>query len=143
MSGRLFASFAIALLCCTEALNTTAPACTGSADPPATAPYCFSGGQLGETVLLKVTSYTSPAGKVDISGSGLQAIDCKGKDFKKDGQTLTGDWSDCVKSPIVLKTIEYCSDQNQVLVNCQVGVVPASVPLAHGPCPSEDEPIVV
>ena len=36
-------------------VEVKAPTCTGSADPPSTPPYCYSGGELGETVLLKVT----------------------------------------------------------------------------------------
>mmetsp|Transcript_1445 Transcript_1445/g.1964 ORF Transcript_1445/g.1964 Transcript_1445/m.1964 type:complete len:175 (-) Transcript_1445:3-527(-) len=146
MARIIAAVVALAVLCktCFAEVNTTAPTCTGTADPPAATPYCYTGGELGETVMLKVTSYGGGQGTVDVSGSGLQTIDCKGKPFKKDGQTLSGDWTDCVKAPISIKTIQYCSDQNQVVVNCMVGPVPAATPLTSAACPSElIEPVVV
>ena len=65
--------------------------------------------------MLKVTSFQNEKGTVDVSGSGLEPISCTGKQFTKTGQTLSGDWSDCVKDPIKIESIMYCSDQDQVL----------------------------
>mmetsp|Transcript_3172 Transcript_3172/g.7130 ORF Transcript_3172/g.7130 Transcript_3172/m.7130 type:complete len:144 (+) Transcript_3172:91-522(+) len=140
----LFALILVSALAPGAVAHGQAVNCTGSADPTGTVPYCFCGGQLGETVSLKVTSFASEKGTVDVSGSGLETIACSGKAFTKNGQTLTGDWTDCVKPPITISSILFCSDQNQVLVNCQVGPVPTASPLTPCTCPSEaTAPLVV
>jgi len=115
--------------------EVAAPACTGSGDPPAATPYCYSGGELGETVSVKVTSFAAEKGTFDVTGSGIEKINCVNKAFTKSGQTLTADLSDCVQS-IKISSLEYCSDQDQVLVNAKVGPVPAAVPLKKTPCPA-------
>merc|ERR1712012_1014524 len=70
--------------------------CTGSDDPSASVPFCYSGAALGETVDVKVDSFTNEAGTIDITGSGLESISCLGKSFSKSGQDLSVDLSDCV-----------------------------------------------
>ena len=57
--------------------------CTGSDDPSASVPFCYSGADLGETVDVKVDSFTNEAGTIDITGSGLESISCLGKSLSK------------------------------------------------------------
>jgi hypothetical protein len=86
-------------------------------------------------VSVKVTSFAAEKGTFDVTGSGIEKINCVNKAFTKSGQTLTADLSDCVQS-IKISSLEYCSDQDQVLVNAKVGPVPAAVPLKKTPCPA-------
>ena len=44
--------------------------CTESDDPSASVPFCYSGSDLGETVDVKVDSFGSEAGTIDVTGSG-------------------------------------------------------------------------
>ena len=62
--------------------------CTGSDNPSASVPFCCSGSDLGETVDVKVDSFASEAGTIDVTGSGLESY-CLGKSLTKSGQDLT------------------------------------------------------
>merc|ERR1711945_84718 len=66
----------------------------------------------GETVDVKVDSFTNEAGTIDITGSGLESISCLGKSFSKSGQDLSVDLSDCVDD-VQINFLQYCSDQDE------------------------------
>merc|ERR1711907_774796 len=75
-------------------------ACSGSADPAGPYPLCYEGsaGALGlkEDVKVKISSFASGKGTMDLSGSGIETISCTGKSFTKSGQEISPDISDCL-----------------------------------------------
>ena len=84
-------------LSCSSVGATT---CTGSEDHPSAIPFCYTGSKLGERVNLKVNSFNSEAGSINLTGSGLESISHLGKSFSKSGQDLVADLSDCVSLAI-------------------------------------------
>ena len=80
-------------LSCSSVGATT---CTGSEDHPSAIPFCYTRSKLGERVNLKVNSFNSEAGSINLTGSGLESI----SHFFKSGQDLVADLSDCVSLAI-------------------------------------------
>jgi len=113
--------------------DNAAPACTGSKYPPSPAPFCYSGGELGEALTVKVTSFAGGRGTFDVTGSGIEKMNCMAKPFTMSGQTFIADLSDCVHT-IGISSIEYCSSQDHVLVTAKLGRVPAVVLLKRTLC---------
>jgi len=109
--------------------------CTGSDDPSASVPFCYSGSDLGETVDVKVDSFASEAGTIDVTGSGLESISCLGKSFTKSGQDLTVDLSDCVND-VQISSLQYCSDQDEIHATVVKSFVRVEVPLVRSSCSS-------
>merc|ERR1711916_369628 len=103
---------------------------TGSDDPSASVPFCYSGADLGETVDVKVDSFTNEAGTIDITGSGLESISCLGKSFSKSGQDLSVDLSDCVND-VQINSLQYCSDQDEIHATVSKSFIRVDVPLVH------------
>lgn len=123
-------------------LRVGSSTCQGSGDPPSNTPYCYSGGVLGETVVVKVLSFASEKGTVDVTGKGIETFSCLNKPFTKAGQSLKLDVTDCVHKMTVTE-LDYCSDSDTILVKAQVGPIPASPVLSKIPCPSEDATALV
>jgi prophage tail gpP-like protein len=109
--------------------------CTGSDDPSASVPFCYSGADLGETVDVKVDSFTNEAGTIDITGSGLESISCLGKSFSKSGQDLAVDLSDCVND-VQINSLQYCSDQDEIHATVSKSFIRVDVPLVRSSCSS-------
>jgi len=112
-------------------------ACTGSSDPPTHAPFCYSGSKMGEIVTIKVSSFdsVSSAGSVLVTGSGLTPVKCE-RGFSKAEQLISvPQLTDCLPSTVKPTGMKYCSDQNQVLLDAKVGVVPVQLVLIPSPCP--------
>jgi cathepsin L len=120
MVKALFATFTVA-----------AASCTGSADPTITADTCYTGsaGALGlkETVTVTLHDFASSTGHVDIIGSGIQDITCKGKTVTKSGQDLTADLADCLPSDVAITSLKYCSDSDEISVTVKDKSVPLPV----------------
>jgi len=119
-------------------------ACSGSDDPKGPFPACYEGkaGALGvtEDVKVKLTSYASGKGTMDITGSGIEAITCTGKSFTKSGQTISPDLGSCLPSVITIKSVEYCSDTDTVYVTVKDKSIffPVSATLNKVTCPSSE-----
>merc|ERR1711920_866273 len=116
----------------TCAANDLVPqTCSGSADPPSAAPLCYEGsaGALGlkEDVKVKLDTYAGGKGTMVLTGSGIEAISCKGKSFTKNGQEITPDISDCLPTVVTVKKVEYCSDQDTIAVTVADTHVPIPV----------------
>merc|ERR1740120_238266 len=109
---------------------TVASTCTGSNDPPA-APVCYEGsaGALGlkEDVKVKIDAYASGKGTMDLTGTGIEAISCKGKSFSKSGQEITPDITDCLPKVITVQKVDYCSDQDTIAVTVKDTKIPIPV----------------
>jgi len=92
-------------------------ACSGSKDPSGPYPLCYEGsaGALGlkEDVKVKISSFASGKGTMDLSGSGIETISCTGKSFTKSGQAITVAVGDC-DPDIQLKSVLYCSDTDTI-----------------------------
>lgn len=90
--------------------------CKGSADPK---PGCYAGKFgffLKEHVAVKVDSYSSPKGTMELTGGGRIPIFCK-VPFTKAGQNIITDLSRCLPSPrLTVPTIKYCSKKDRVYV---------------------------
>jgi len=113
--------------------------CTGVADPPAAhEPYCFTGSKMGEVVSIKVNSFDSKsaAGSVGITGSGLTGIKCV-KSFNKAKQLINvPELTHCLPKTVTPTGMRYCSDQNKVLLDAKVGILPVQLVLIPAPCPA-------
>lgn len=115
-----------------------ATACTGSNDPPAKAPYCYSGSKMGEIVTIKVNSFDSAnsAGSVLVTGAGLKKIKCT-RPFSKAKQLISVEkLGQCLPSNVKPQGLQYCSDQNQVLLDAKVGFMAVQLVLVPAPCPT-------
>jgi len=127
-----------------EAATTS---CTGSADPPLSECYEGTAGALGVTETVKVSVKFGEAGQgmMDLSGSGIQSISCKGKSFTKSGQDLTVDLSDCLPSKVTISSLKYCSDSDAIRVTVKDSTVPIpiSASLSQVSCASLVGQIVV
>ena len=98
-------------------------------------PFCNSGSDLGETVDVKVDSFASEAGTIDVTGSGLESISGLGKLFTKSGQDLTLDLSDCVND-VQISSFQYCSNQDEIHASVVKSFVCVEVPLVRSSCSS-------
>jgi cathepsin L len=109
-----------------------AASCKGTADPAdITSDVCYTGsaGALGlkETVTVTIHDFSSSAGHVDVVGSGIEDISCKGKAVSKSGQDLTTDLSDCLPSAVEITALKYCSDSDTISVTVKDKSVPLPV----------------
>jgi len=113
--------------------------CTGVADPPAAhSPFCFTGSKMGEVVSIKVNSFDSKSalGSVGITGSGLTGIKCV-KSFNKAQQLINVPQLErCLPKTVKPTNMRYCSDQNKVLLDASVGILPVQLVLIPAPCPA-------
>merc|ERR1719240_2083755 len=81
--------------------------CTGSGDPKAAAPYCYSGkasvlgGAFSEGVVVTVDTYADGKGTMDFDATGAAHLSCKGRTFTKTGQDLDFDVSSCLGGGVV------------------------------------------
>jgi C1A family cysteine protease len=105
--------------------------CTGTADPTITSDTCYSGsaGALGlkEIVTVTIHDFANAAGHVDVIGSGIEEITCKGKAVTKSGQDLTADLADCLPSAVAITSLKYCSDSDEISVTVKDKSVPIPV----------------
>jgi len=105
--------------------------CSGTADPTITSDTCYTGsaGALGlkEIVTVTIHDFANSAGHVDVIGSGIQDITCKGKSVSKSGQDLTADLSDCLPSDVAITSLKYCSDSDTISVTVKDKSVPLPV----------------
>jgi C1A family cysteine protease len=112
-------------------VGSAAASCSGTADPVVTEPQCYEAkaGALGltETVRVTVKDFASGAGHIDVVGSGVEEINCTGKDFTKSGQSISTDLGDCVPSTASISEIDYCSDQDALKVKVKVSGVPLPI----------------
>jgi hypothetical protein len=105
---------------------------------------CYEGsaGALGlkEDVKVKISSFASGKGTMDLSGSGIETISCTGKSFSKSGQDILPDISDCLPKVVTVQKVEYCSDDDTVSVTVKDTNVPipVSASLKKVTCPSTD-----
>merc|ERR1712048_172732 len=72
-------------------------------------------GLADEDVTISIKSYSSGAGVVDFSGSGMKAFTCSGKQVSISGNDITlEDSSDCLPDGIALQNLQYCSDDDTI-----------------------------
>merc|ERR1719453_361861 len=119
--------------------------CSGSADPADIASdVCYSGsaGALGlkETVTVTIHDFANSAGHVDVVGSGIEDISCKGKSVSKSGQDLTADLSDCLPSAVEITSLKYCSDSDEISVTVKDKSVPLPVSATLKKCGMSSSP---
>merc|ERR1712196_334590 len=131
---------------CASQSEVLAPqTCSGSADPSGSYPQCYEGsaGALGlkEDVKATLLSYADGKGTMDLTGSGVESINCTGKSFSKSGQDISPDISDCLPKLVTVKKVEYCSDQDTVSVTVSDSTIPlpVSATLKKVACASQSE----
>mmetsp|Transcript_14615 Transcript_14615/g.25887 ORF Transcript_14615/g.25887 Transcript_14615/m.25887 type:complete len:206 (-) Transcript_14615:95-712(-) len=113
--------------------------CTGNNDPPANAPFCYSGSKMGETVTVRVNSYNKSAahGSIHVLGSGMTAVVCE-KGFDKAVQTVTvAGLETCLPDTVTPQGMRYCSDQDQVVLDATVAHLSIELVLAKTDCPAQ------
>jgi len=122
-------------------------ACTGSADPHAGICYEGSSSILGEkeTLHVKVESFASSSGMMDLTGSGVKSISCLNKAFTKSGQNISTDVTDCIPASVYLKlsSVTYCSDQDKVILALSIAGFPDRVELDKVACSEMSLSLVV
>merc|ERR1712216_722686 len=101
--------------------------CTGAKDPSGSYPMCYEGSAGALGVKVKLVSYASGKGTMDLVGSGIESISCKGKSFTKSGQDISPAISDCLPKVITVQKVEYCSDSDAVQVTVKDTHVPIPV----------------
>merc|ERR1712054_496061 len=72
----------------------------------------------------------------ELTGSGIETLTCGAHEFTKSGQSITTDLSDCLPSKVVLKSVEYCSDEDEFYVTVKDSFVSISATLSKADCPS-------
>jgi hypothetical protein len=118
--------------------------CTGSGTLPGNGPFCYhaSIGMLGvkETLDFKVVrtggefavangeaQITTEKGTMDLVGSGVSPFKCSGVGITKNGQSVSPDMSalqKCLPRGVSIKSVEYCSDTNEVQVTISDSNIP-------------------
>merc|ERR1711881_121597 len=103
--------------------------CSGSGDPAAAACYEGSAGALGvkETVKVNVKKYSSGAGTMDLTGTGVKGFTCADHSFTKTGQEVTLDLRDCLPSGVTVPDVKYCSDSDEIKVTVKDKLVPLPI----------------
>jgi len=107
--------------------------CSGSDDPVISGDTCYAGsaGALGltENVYVTIHSFSSGAGVFDISGTGIESFTCTEKSGTKSGQAISVDFGDdgCLPSAITVKSVKYCSGNDQIKVTVTDAAVPIPV----------------
>jgi hypothetical protein len=135
--------------CSALELQTTWTSCTGSKDPTITEPVCYEGaaGALGvkESIDVKVESFASGKGSLDLTGKGIRTISCAKHSFTKSGQAITVDLSDCLTKAITVEGVKYCSDQDTIQVTVKDTKVPFPITatLKKTTCSSTEDVVVV
>jgi len=127
-------------------LDWFAEPCTGSGEPkPGTdiVGQCFSGGAkvltISEQASVRVKSYDSATGEgtIKLDFSGMATLHCPPITFKKKAQAINVDAAACFKHNLAaaLASVQYCSDQNSVLVHIKVPeeAAPGAKELPHIP----------
>jgi hypothetical protein len=124
--------------------------CTGAATLPGDGPFCYHATVTGEKLDIKVkrdkTEYRLGAwldadgnlqgqqppketGTMDLIGGGISPFECKGIKVTKVGQDLSPDMgalSHCLPRGVTVKSAEYCSDTNEVVVKISDSNIPGS-----------------
>merc|ERR1719262_1046405 len=97
---------------CLVVRATALTACSGSSDPSSGTCYEGTAGALGvkETVKVNLKSYSSGAGSLDLTGTGILGFTCADHSFSKSGQDVSVDLSDCLPSGVTVPEVKYCSD---------------------------------
>merc|ERR1711939_175249 len=121
----------------------------GSANPDTSAQRCYFGSKTvfgeGESVSITLTDFDegSSTGHFHLSGSGVSGFSCSSHEFKKSGQSISTDLSDCLPNNVVIESLTYCSDQDQLEVkvndkNIPFGLGKLTVYASHVACSAEE-----
>lgn len=103
-------------------MQATSSSCSGSGSPDVSQPRCYLGSKIfgvGETVAVTIDDFNVQTGHLHLSGSGATGFTCSSHEFKKSGQDVSTDLSDCLPNGVVVEGVKYCSDQDtiEVMVN--------------------------
>ena len=103
--------------------------CSGSEDPAAGACYEGSAGALGvtETVKVNLKTYSTGAGSMDLTGTGIKGFTCTDHSFTKSGQDVSADLSDCLPDGVTVPALKYCSDSDTIAVTVKDAAVPLPI----------------
>jgi len=118
------------------------------------APRCYSGSKtlfgVGESVQVTLDDFdtSSNKGVFHLAGSGVAGFTCSSRQFTKAGQSISADLGDCLPNKVVVESIDYCSDQDAILVsvndeNIPWGMGKVTVSLAHVACSTEESATTV
>lgn len=83
---------------------------------------CYSGKFLVESFFVKVKTYSSSSGKVDVKASGPKNGACYGLSFRKSGQYINLNYAKCGFSGLKFSVL-YCSNQDAVKVHVTAPVI--------------------
>lgn len=95
--------------------------CTGYGGLPK-GTLCYSGKFLVESFFVKVKTYSSSSGKVDVKASGPKSGACYGLSFRKSGQYISLNYAKCGFSGLKFSVL-YCSNQDAVQVHVTAPVI--------------------
>eukprot|EP00928_Gymnodinium_smaydae_P040111 TRINITY_DN2725_c0_g1_i1.p1 TRINITY_DN2725_c0_g1~~TRINITY_DN2725_c0_g1_i1.p1 ORF type:complete len:373 (+),score=49.44 TRINITY_DN2725_c0_g1_i1:63-1121(+) len=109
---------------------------------------CYSGsaGALGvtESIFIKLVSYDAAQsqGTITMHGEGPLNFKCTTPHtFTKSGQVVSVDVHDCLPSYVHVKSVNYCSDADEIWVTVSDSKVPIPLPGVHAKkvdCPKEE-----
>merc|ERR1711966_178847 len=101
----------------------------GSGDPSEATCYEGQAGALGvkETVKVNLKKFSSGAGTMDLTGTGIQGFTCADHAFTKSGQEVAVDLSDCLPSGVTVPDVKYCSDSDTITVTVKDAAVPVPI----------------
>lgn len=83
---------------------------------------CYSGKFLVESFFIKVKTYSSSSGRVDVKASGPKNGACYGLSFRKSGQYISLNYAKCGFSGLKFSVL-YCSNQDAVQVHVTAPVI--------------------
>ncbi|CAE7176127.1 slc25a42, partial [Symbiodinium pilosum] len=112
-------------------------ACTGTGSLP-DGPVCYGGSLLSETFNIHVISHDGQVGIVDMKAEGPMAGECEGANFQNNDNVITVENDHGCGLTKYEYTVEYCPDQDHVIVNLAKPYV-VRVVLDSQACPAAGE----
>ncbi|CAK9041072.1 unnamed protein product [Durusdinium trenchii] len=105
--------------------------CSGAGSLPK-GTSCYRGSWLVEDFYVKVKSYSSTSGRVDVTASGPKKGHCYGVSYRKSGQNIYLNYAKCGFNNLSF-SVQYCSNQNAVKVHISAPVI-GDVMLSRSGC---------
>ncbi|CAJ1407449.1 unnamed protein product [Effrenium voratum] len=138
MFARVFILAAFPFAAAKGLRGITDVACSGTGLPKA--PACYGGSLLVETFHINVLSVDGNVGVVDLKADGAHEGQCNGAQFQHNEGAITIENDSCGLSDLAGYdyTVQYCSDQDHLIVNL-VKPVNVRVVLESQTCPPAGE----
>lgn len=113
-------------------------ACTGVSSQAWKESKCYSGKQGSEYLTMRMNSFDvkTESGSMSVLGSGISPVKCERAFTKADQLVSISDLQGCVSANIKPISVRYCADQDQIIVDADVGSYSPVFVLRESTCPS-------